>query len=203
MKATNLMLILPFASLFVVCSWAFAQNIPQGFDLFGEFGPSCLYGNVHSSATGEAKCEAGRFFGGVGLRLTRHDAIEGSYSYSPDVFNEAYPLVYFNGRLTSHSVNYVRYLAADPHVQPFATAGVGYESFQGIGQTSSGARVTGDTEFAWNYGAGIEIIPFRFFAVRFEVRDYAVGIPVFHSSSLHNVVPSLGIVFRCNRNRKL
>jgi len=203
MKKRLVTMAFTFTIFWFVCAGADAQGIPQGFDLFGEFGPSCLYGDVHSSATGNAKCEAGRFFGGVRLRLTRHDAVEASYSYSPDVFNEAYPLLYSNGRLRSHSLNYVRYLSAYSHLQPFATAGVGWESFEGGGQTSSGTPVGGDTEFAWNYGAGFDIIPYRFVAIRFEVREYLTSLPDFHTGPLHNVCPSLGIVFRWNRNRKL
>jgi hypothetical protein len=185
------------------CPWACAQRVPAGFDVFAEFGPSCLYGPIHSSATGEAKCEAGRLFAGARLRLTRHDAVELSYSYSPDIFDESYPLYYENGRLYSHSLNYVRYLSTNPHLQPFGTGGVGWETFRGGGL--SGSRVlTGDTEFAWNYGVGIDVIPQRYFAVRFQFREYlGTTIPVFHSSPLHNIVPSIGIAFRFNRNRKL
>jgi len=189
-------------SLFA-CPWAFAQKIPMGFDVFAEFGPSCLHGPVHSGASGEVKCEAGRFFGGARLRLTRHDAVEANYSYSPNVFNEAYPLVYFNGRLSSNSFNYVRYLSTNRYLQPFATAGVGRMNFQGGGLNSSGVPVSGDSQFAWNYGAGIDMIPQRYFALRFEFRDYATSLPVFHTSPLHNIVPSIGIVFRFNRIRKL
>jgi hypothetical protein len=185
------------ASLLVLslcaCPWASAQSIPQGFDLFAEFGPSCLEGPVHSSATGEAKCETGRFFGGGRLRLTRHDAFEVSHSYSPDIFDESYPLLYENARLTSNSFNYVRYLST-ARVQPFATIGVGWEKFLGT---------TVDTEFAWNCGAGVDFIPQRFIAVRFEFRDYLASIPLYHTSRLQNLVPSVGIVFRFNRNKKL
>jgi len=80
MKKATRRVRLVLLSLFFVCPGVLGQRIPQGLDVFGEFGPSCLYGNVHSSATGEAKCEAGRFFGGLRLRLTRHDAVEASYS---------------------------------------------------------------------------------------------------------------------------
>jgi hypothetical protein len=39
------------------------------------------------------------------------DALEVSLSYSPNVFDEAYPLLYENSRLTSNFFNYVRYLS--------------------------------------------------------------------------------------------
>lgn len=191
MKKINATAVLLLVVPFFACPWACAQGIPMGFDVFAEFGPSCLQGQVHSGAIGEAKCEAGRLFTGGRLRLTRHDAIEASYSYSPNVFNEAYPLYYQNERLSSHSLNYVRYLSTDPHWQPFATAGVGWEHFD-VG-----------SQFAWNWGVGIDVIPQRNFALRFEFRDYATSIPVYHTSGLHNLVPSIGIVFRFNRVRKL
>jgi len=183
-------------SLFA-CPWVSGQGFPQGFDVFAEFGPSCLSGNVHSGASGNAKCEAGRFFMGARLRLTRHDAVEASYSWSPDIFDEAYPLVYENAAIRSYSVNYVRYLSTNRYLQPFATGGVGVEHFLG------GIGPSTDSQFAWNWGAGIDIIPQRHFAVRFEFRDYAASLPVYHTGPLHNLVPSIGIVFRFNRNRKL
>jgi Outer membrane protein beta-barrel domain len=189
--------------LFWTCSWARAQTIPAGFDVFAEFGPSCLKGNVHSGASGEAKCEAGRVFAGARLRLARHDAIEVSHSYSPNVFDEAFPLLYENNRLTSTSFNYVRYLSTYSHLQPFATAGLGWEHFRGVGFSPSAAVVTGDTQFAWNFGAGIDVIPQRHFAIRFEFRDYLASIPIYHTSRLQNYVPSIGVVFRWKRNPKL
>ncbi len=127
--------------LFFTLARASAKDVPMGFDYFAEFGPSCLDGKVHSGADGHAACETGRFFTGGRLRLTRHDAIEGSYSYSPDVFNEAFPNLYFSARLRSYSSNYVRYLSTETLWQPFATVGVGAEHFQDGGFTPSGAPV--------------------------------------------------------------
>lgn len=208
-------LIAPAVSLILVyvptIPWTYAQNVPQGFDVFAEFGPSCLSGPVHSGASGEAKCEAGRFFTGARLRLTKHDAVEGSYSYSPNVFSytpfifgEAYSLSYQNKRLSSHSFNYVRYLATNPHVQPFVTGGVGSEHFQGRGVYASSAFMTYSvSQFAWNYGAGIDLIPRRYFALRLECRDYITTFPFYRTITLHNIVPSVGIVFRFHRDRKL
>ena len=204
--AVLLLVLLLFAS-----PWASAQNIPTGFDFFAEAGPSCLSGAVHSGASGQVKCEAGRLFGGMRLRLTRHDAVEASYSWSPNIFDEVYPLHYENYRLSSHSINYVRYLSTYSHLQPFVTGGVGWESFQGRGTTSPVVPATGeyqlpvigDSQFAWNWGAGIDVIPQRNIALRFELRDYRSSIPINHTSSLQNIVPSIGIVFRFNRNRKL
>jgi opacity protein-like surface antigen len=202
MKKLNTTAILLLIVPLFVCPWACAQKIPMGFDVFGEFGPSCLEGNVHSGASGQVKCEAGRFFGGMRLRLTRHDAVEASYSWSPHVFDEAYPLQYENARLSSHSINYVRYLSTDPHVQPFVTGGVGWQSFRGSAGLDK-LLTTNDSQLAWNFGAGIDVIPQRNIALRFEFRDYTTGMPHYNTGSLHNIVPSLGIVFRFNRNRKL
>lgn len=196
MKKLNVTAALLLVASVLSCPRASGQ---QGVDVFAEFGPSCLGGNVHSGASGKVKCEAGRVFAGVRIRLTRHDAVEASTSWSPDIFDEAYPLLYENSRLSSYSTNYVRYLSTYSHLQPFVTTGVGWESFHG----SSLGKVAGDSSFAWNYGAGIDVIPQRYFAVRLEIRDYAASIPVAHTTTLHNVVPSIGIVFRSNRNRKL
>jgi len=90
-----------------------------------------------------------------------------------------------------------------PHLQPFVTGGVGWENFLGGGFSSSGSPTTGDEQFAWNFGAGIDVIPERHFAVRFEFREYLTSIPVNHTNRLQNYVPSIGIVFRFHRDRKL
>ncbi|MGH9455597.1 MAG: outer membrane beta-barrel protein [Terriglobia bacterium] len=186
-------------SLFI-CAGASGQGIPAGFDVFAEAGPSCLSGPVHSGASGEVKCNGGRFFAGARVRLTRHDAVEASYSYSPDVFNEAYPLTYTNRRIHSHAFNYVRYFSANRYLQPFATVGIGWMTFSDF---HGAVEKVADSPFAWNFGGGIDVIPFRYFAVRLEMRDYRTTIPIYHTSGLENWVPSVGIVFRWNRNPKL
>jgi opacity protein-like surface antigen len=181
----------------------------MGFDVFAEFGPSCLHGPIHSGADGNARCETGRFFTGARLRLSRHDAFEASYAYSPNNFSYTpyfwLPLVsYQNIRLRSYSLNYVRYLATYPHVQPFVTGGVGSEHFQGrIVYPSNTFLTPGASQFAWNYGAGVDVIPKRYFALRLELRDYLATVPFYPAVMLHNIVPSVGIVFRFHRDRKL
>jgi hypothetical protein len=62
---------------------------------------------------------------------------------------------------------------------------------------------TSVSQFAWNFGAGTDVILQRNIALRFEFRDYTTGMPHYNTSSLHNIVPSIGIVFRFNRDRKL
>lgn len=193
------------------CPRVHAQSIPMGFDVFAEFGPSCLHGQVHSGASGNVRCETGRFFTGARLRLSRHDAFEASYSYSPNIFSYTPyfypglpPVSYQNNRLHSYSLNYVRYLATYPHVQPFVTGGVGSEHFQGrIVYPSNPFIPSGGSQFAWNYGAGIDVIPQRHFALRLELRDYLATVPFYPATRLHNIVPSVGIVFRFHRDRKL
>ncbi len=147
-------LLLPFA-----CPWARAQGAPPRLELFAEgggsfltngtgqilvacpvcTGPVCpLYvcaptspGRVTSSFS-----KTGRLFSGARFRFTRRDAIEASYSYSPNHFSlqeGTQPLGSAYNRDELISFNYVRYLSAGTRVQPFATAGLGDQSLQRTG----------------------------------------------------------------------
>ena len=192
--------LLPVVSL-LACLWARAQGIPQGFDVFAEFGPSCHSGAVNSGANGQAKCKTGRLFAGGRLRLTRHDAFEVSYSYSPNAFSYSpyfwVPTAFIEiTSIRSRSMNYVRYLATNPHMQPFVTGGVGSEHLTGPYPYSL-------SYFAWNYGAGMDMVFRRYFALRLECRDYRTSLISYPTKNLHNIVPSVGIVFRFNRDPRL
>jgi opacity protein-like surface antigen len=85
-------------------------------------------------------------------------------------------------------------------VQPFATAGLGTNRFRGPSSASavlSGlVKVNNGYQFAWNYGAGADLVLQRHLALRLELRDYVTGQPSFITGTSYNVVPSAGIVFR-------
>jgi hypothetical protein len=184
-------LLLPFT-----CLMAAGQSAPLNVDVFAEGGVSFVrntsprvYTNlicpVSGCPTGGASfSNAGRLFTGVRLRVG-HDAIEASYSYSP---NQASGY----NRLNLFSFNYVRYLSLKSKVQPFATIGLGANRFSG---TSPYTTSTG-FDFAWNYGGGADIGLKKHLALRLELRDYVGGQPNFFIGTSHNIVPSAGIVFR-------
>lgn len=157
---------------------------------------------------------AGRLFTGARFRFTRHDAIEASYSFSTNHF--AYRAENVNvelgyTRLDLVSFNYVRYLWVRSRFQPFATAGIGTNRFRGgpgvwfnnirLGSPEGNILSLADPadngwQFAWNYGAGADLIlPFHF-ALRFELRNYVGDQPVPLTGTSHNLVPSGGVVFR-------
>jgi hypothetical protein len=147
--------------------------------------------------------KTGRAFAGARLRFTRHDAIEASYSYSPNHFSlqqGTQSLGSAYNRVNLISFNYVRYLWTRTRVQPFATAGLGTNRFSG--PTSASAVLSGwvkadnGYQFAWNYGGGADLVLRRHLALRLELRDYVTGQPSFITGTSHNVVPSAGIVFR-------
>jgi opacity protein-like surface antigen len=98
------------------------------------------------------------------------------------------------------SFNYVRYLWLRTRVQPFATVGVGTSRFSGPSSASAvvSGLVSADNgrQFAWNYGGGADLVLRRHLALRLEVRDYVTGQPSFITGTSHDVVPSVGIVFR-------
>jgi opacity protein-like surface antigen len=104
------------------------------------------------------------------------------------------------------SFNYVRYLWVKSLVQPFVTAGVGLNRFSGPSSAPAAIDdyVSADNgwQFAWNYGAGADLVFLRHLALRLELRDYVTGQPAAIRASgtitgtSHNVAPSVGIVFR-------
>jgi len=178
------------------CTIACGQGNPLNVDVFAEGGASFvrntttpIYCPTVCTPSGCPPCpgslsfsDAGRLFTGARLR-TGHDAIEASYSYSP---NQASGY----NRLNLFSFNYVRYLWLRSRVQPFATIGLGANRFSGPLNTSSGF------DFVWNYGGGTDIVLQRHLALRLELRDYVGGQPRFFNGTSHNIVPSAGIVFR-------
>jgi hypothetical protein len=150
-----------------------------------------------------------RLFTGARLRFTRHDALEASYSYSPNVLSlqpAGYPAFSGNNRIDLISFNYVRYLWAKTRVQPFVTGGLGANRFSGPSNASAVGDFNADNgwQFAWNYGGGADFVLHRHAALRLELRDYIAGQPKPISTSgvtgmggtSHNIVPSAGIVFR-------
>jgi opacity protein-like surface antigen len=160
--------------------------------------PPCPSGAATSSFS-----KSGRALAGARLRFTRHDALEASYSYSPNHFSlqeEAGSLSSAYNRVDLISFNYVRYLWIKTRVQPFAAVGVGTNRFSGPASASAVhlGLVGADNgwQFAWNYGAGADIVLQRHLALRLELRDYVTGQPSFITGTSHNIVPSAGIVFR-------
>jgi hypothetical protein len=211
--------------LFFTCSWAGAQDSPPRLELFAEDGGSFLNNGSGQTLVSCPVCtgrvcpqivcapslaavtssfsKTARLFTGARLRITRHDAIEASYSYSPNNFSleegtQLLGSVYT--RVDLISFNYVRYLWIRTRVQPFATAGVGTNRFSGgpSGVPVFAVDVGPDNgwQFAWNYGAGADLVLRRHLALRLELRDYVTGQPSPITGTSHNVVPSAGIVFR-------
>lgn len=220
--------IIPSLILLLVSTfpWALAQNAPPRLDVFVEGGGSFLNG---SSGTELFACPAGsstpcagsigvtsafskavRLFAGGRFRFTRHDAVEASYSFSPNHFSVTQTgesAVSGYTRMDLISCNYVRYLWTKTTVQPFVTGGVGGNGFGGLSSTSSSLpglfNASNGWHFAWNFGGGADIVLQRHFAVRLELRDYQSGQPAPGAAITtglggisHNIVPSAGIAYR-------
>ena len=215
--------------LLLAVPWACAQDPPPRLEVFLEGGGSFLNGSsgrlyipgVTSPVCGLSSppeivavtssfSETGRLFTGARLRFTRHDALEASYSYSPNHFSlqpAGQPTFSGYNRVDLISFNYVRYLWAKTRVQPFVTGGVGVNQFSGPSNASAvvSGYVNADNgwQFAWNYGGGADLVLQRHFALRLELRDYITGQPKPNSTSItgmggtsHDIVPSAGVVFR-------
>jgi len=143
---------------------------------------------------------------GARYRFTRRNALEASYSYSlyhfaaqPIIGTAQPPLAGYN-RNDLVSFNYVRYLSAKARVQPFLTIGLGINRFSGPSNApavvSGYLKADNAWQSAWNYGGGADVVFQRHFAVRMELRDYITGQPSIITGNSHNLVPSVGLVFR-------
>jgi hypothetical protein len=144
-----------------------------------------------------------RLFAGGRFRFTRHDALEASYSWSPNHFSlqqAGQAAVSGYNRVDLISFNYVRYLWTKTPVQPFVTSGLGVNRFSGPLNASAVLagllNANNGFQFAWNFGGGADVVLQRHFAVRLELQDYVTGQPSNIIGTSHNIVPSAGIVYR-------
>lgn len=213
--------------LLLTFPWANAQTTPPRLDVFVEGGGSFLNGSSGSTVpsyvcpAGQIPCvttspvavtssfsKAVRLFAGARFRFTRHDALEASYSYSPNRLSlqEGQEALSAYNRVDLLACNYVRYLWTKTSVQPFVTSGLGVNRFSGPSNASavlSGLlNASNGSQFAWNFGGGADIVLQRHVALRLELRDYESGQPTPTSAitglggTTRNIVPSAGIVYR-------
>ena len=163
------------------------QAVPLDACILGQ---PCPTGVLNGSYT-----KTGRLFAGLRLRPLRHHALEVGYSFSPNrlkVFDSGNPSQDIGpgyNRVSFFNVNYVGYLIARGPIQPYYTVGIGTNSI-------SQAVHSNGTQLGYNYGGGVDLVPLRHFALRVELRDFMTSQPAPLRGTVHNIVPSAGIVFR-------
>jgi len=173
------------------------QDNPPTVELFAQGG-----GSFHSSASritsGSFRAtssfsKTGRFFTGFRYHLAPRNALEASYSYSPSdlrfTISDPSSSITFDNQRWVHDVafNYVRYFSLGQR-QYFLTGGLGFTEFA----SPFGGRI----KFAGNFGGGLDLRMNRRLTLRTEFRDFLTGHPSFAGRTLHNFVPSVGLVFR-------
>jgi len=148
---------------------------------------------------------SGRLFTGLRYYLTRNNALEASYSYSPNRFrltitvtsyppDPLFPLQteFFSWPMAVHNVafDYVRYLPAHHRLHPFVTVGLGFAVFE--------VDYYGQARFAANLGAGMDIPLRPRIYLRGEFRHFLTQRPGFtgFTTITHNFVPSLGLAIK-------
>lgn len=141
--------------------------------------------------------KAGRVLAGVRFRMTEKNALEFSWSYSPNRYKlngtVSPPVVtvvadQITQSLHQGALNYVRYVPSFGTIQPFITGGVGLSWFVGVEGTVH--RLTA------NFGAGFDVPVRRHVALRIELRDFVFGQPCPVGGVTHNLAPTAGLVFK-------
>jgi hypothetical protein len=140
---------------------------------------------------------AGRVLAGVRFRMTENNALEFSWSYSPNRYkltatvNPPVATIVADQRTQSlhqGALNYVRYVASVGKIRPFITGGIGLSWFVGVDGTVS--------RFAGNFGAGLDLPVSKHIALRMELRDFVSGQPCPVGGVTHNLAPTAGVVFK-------
>ncbi|MFQ5664313.1 MAG: outer membrane beta-barrel protein [Terriglobia bacterium] len=198
--------------LFLPASSASAQEDSFRFEVFAQGGASffssasetrtlSLRPPVPAAVTFRTKRSfgtTGRLFTGFRYYLTQKNALEASYSYSPNrlqvsASSSLFPVPFFFSapmRVHQGAFNYVRYFSRRGRIQPFATGGLGFVVFASVFDI--------DTKFAGNFGGGVDIRLHRRFYLRAEFRDFVSKRPRFSGRGrvTHNLAPSVGLVFK-------
>ncbi len=141
----------------------------------------------------------GRLFSGTRVYWSPRNAVEASYSYSPNDFRRrdetpgGFSLPQVDVRVHNVAFNYIRYLDRTGRVQPFITGGLGFTVFDD--------GFDPQTKLAGNFGGGIDIPVRRNLLIRGEFRDFVVKPLAFGPITnpdkvVHNLVPSVGLAVR-------
>lgn len=195
---------------------AAAQNSHPKFDFFAEGGISTTnHFATYQSAlisfqplqfeTFETEASlrtTGRLFAGVRLWLDNSQALEASYSYSPSALvsqltcapacpqDSIRPILL---RANFFAGNYVHTLPSFASLHPFLTAGAGAMFLE---PQYGGIK---HDPFVADLGGGVDHPLTQHWLLRAEYRDWLFDMPHYGTSGaglVHNMVPSIGPVFR-------
>ncbi|MHB8412350.1 MAG: porin family protein [Candidatus Acidiferrales bacterium] len=209
--------LLTLAAVLFLAESASAQAFHRKFELFTEGGVSMTNQftqfeqgvvNIQPLEFGDFTIKSslrttGRLFAGVRFWVDKSQAFEVSYSYSPSSLLSSATCTPSCGGVGIRTIplranffagNYIHTLPQLGNFRPFLTAGAGVLTFF---QESPG-YVQHDP-FTVNLGGGFDRNIARHWAMRTEYRDWIFEMPHLGSSAsglVHNMVPSIGPVFR-------
>jgi opacity protein-like surface antigen len=149
-----------------------------------------------ASVIGSSFSNAGRVMAGFRVWFSYNNAIELSWSQSPNGYRlrpatQPQPLMGTPVGLTQslHNIpaNYVRGLPGTRLLRPFVTAGLGFARYAGVFQDID--------RFTWNVGGGADIPLRKPVSLRVEFRDFVIGQPQL-GGVVHDLAPTLGFAYR-------
>lgn len=189
------------------------RNALPRFEFFFEGGASFLTGGSHEQpfvfqdangnnvtlalVSSNIYSKAGRTFTGFRIALTRNNALEFSWSYSPNRYQhqmrtQPLPVVVFDpvqqNSIYNFPINYVRYLRTWQGLRPFVTGGMGLARFPGHSRDVN--------QLSANFGGGTDVSLREPVALRFELRDFMIVQPDQTGGVTHNLAPTIGLVVR-------
>jgi len=204
-------LVLPVTLLLLAASHIRAQENDRKFELFVQGGPSFYTSGSNtvffvgppltSTTLQNSLGTTGRLFTGARFFFNPKEALEASYSYSPNRLQSTFEIgppfsfVFFDStsmRVHQAQFNYVRYVpwGRRGRLEPFVTAGLGFVTYAIAGDRN--------TKFAGNFGGGVDVRLHPRWRLRAEFRDVVAERPEFGfvTGTAHNLVPSVGIALK-------
>jgi hypothetical protein len=143
--------------------------------------------------------KAGRLLAGFRVMLSNKNALEVSYSRSPNRYTmqqrlqgvslDGAPLEQISLAVVDYNANYVRHLPWGKNLRPFVTAGAGRVEFAGLSPDVTAS-------FGGNIGMGADVPLWNRLAARFEIRDYMSRQPDLTGGIVHNFAPTAGLAYR-------
>lgn len=139
----------------------FTSKLPARFAMVGQGD------NPVELANAELKSSLS-YGGDLTIRIGRHLGIQGIVAYAPaSLESKAGGFDKFDVNVLNYGADLAYYLPVNHRFEPFVAGGFGYKRYD-----YKYPGVAKETDYAWNFGAGLDARLFSIVALRLEARDF-------------------------------